>query len=532
MFTKCYPNLMSYRRIDALVIPRASGISLQRARDAAVDALQNAPGAMLLSERLRHPAEYHAVQRRRRDALLSLLPVDPSPEILLQVTDLICAITEEPTWSLNPQNTPFEDDNHPVIDLQSAETAVLLGWTAHILGSRLDACVVSRMYCEVRRRILRPTLAHKDYDFMSGKGACPMAVCADILLTALFLERDEIRLSQLVRSALKLLDEARLRHGRELVPLTDALIEISAVTDLVQILAKLTESHVDLTSTLPTIDWLDELLCPWIQDDLFVDPAGSGMQTALSGSDIFRIGCARNDNATILLGAYLHHRAPRPSATVTGRLMDPAYSERLENTVDRPLRLSFSALRNYLLMTARIPGLHCVLHVGGGRGNAGDVCLFSEGVPVLVDGGREASHCSVPIIAGMRQLARPSRPCIADSKEQNDRDIMSVDLTHAYPAECGLNSYQRTLLTLRDEKTVRIVDALNLNRPAPVVFNFVCASRPTVLSSAVRMGAVRMTWEGDFEAKAIPMSGGLTRLELTCAEPVQNAFFTFNFEFH
>ena len=66
MFTKCYPNLMSYRRIDALGIPRASGPSLQRARDAAVDALQNAPGTMLLSERLRHPAEYHVIQRRRR----------------------------------------------------------------------------------------------------------------------------------------------------------------------------------------------------------------------------------------------------------------------------------------------------------------------------------------------------------------------------------------------------------------------------------------------------------------------------------
>ena len=119
---------------------------------------------------------------------------------------------------------------------------------------------------------------------------------------------------------------------------------------------------------------------------------------------------------------------------------------------------------------------------------------------------------------------------MADFEPREDREMMSVDLTRAYPAECGLRSYQRTALTLRGERTVRIVDALSLESPQTVAFSFVCAARPTVLSAAVRMGGVRMTWEGDFLASAEPIDGGLHRLDFVAAQPVKQALFAFNFE--
>lgn len=530
MFTQTYNALMSHYRTDAIEIPRLTGAHRARVESDAAQAMLLKPEAMLLSERLKQPQRYRTIQKKRRDALLSLLMVEPSATVLERITDLIAMIVEESAWSTHPGRTLFEDENHPDIDLQCAETAVLFGWTALQLGEKLDTRAVSRMRSEVRRRLFKPLLVHDDYDFMRGSCACPMAISADILLAALLLEDDEARVGRLVKPALKLLDDACGRHGRELVPLEEAVTDISAVSDLVRLLRDMTRSFVDLSDSIPTADWLDEILCSWIQDDLFNNPAGNSMQPALSGSDIFRIGDIANDEPLVSLGAHLYHRNHLLSATVTGRILEPAFADRLESTFAKPQRLRYAVLRNNLLMAARIPGLYCSLHAGGRRANAGDIVLYADNSPILTDGGVGCPVCNLPVIAGKSQLDKPSRPCIADFEDREDREIMSVDLTHAYPAACGLRSYQRTALVLRAEHTVRIVDALDLSQPAPVTFRFVCAVKPTVVSSAVRLGSVRMTWEGDFRVAATPMDNGMTLVELSTLEPVRQAFFTFNFE--
>ena len=526
MFIQACSALLSHCRTDAIAIPRAAGSRRARAESDASEALRFQPGTMLLSRRLADPAAYRALQRRRREMLLALLMVEPTAAHIERITDLICMICEEGTWSRNEENAAFDDENHPAIDLQCAETAVLFGWTTLICAGRLDARVTARMRSETRRRLFKPVLVHDDYDFMHGLGACPMTVAADLLLSALLIEDDEARAGRLIKPALRLLDEACGRHGREPAPLEEAVTDISAATDLVLLLRSMTGGFVDLSGAIPTADWLDEILYPWIQDELFVDPAGSGLQPALSGSDIFRIGDAAGDEPLVCLGAHLHHRSHRPSATVTGRLMELSCADRLESSFGKPQRLRYAATRNNLVMSARMPGLYCALHVGGGRANAGDVCLFADAAPVLTDGG--TVH-SLPVIAGKEQLAKPERPCIADFEVRDDREIMSVELTHAYPA-CGLRSYQRTVLTLRGEHTVRIMDALDLEKPAPVVFRFVTATKPAVVTSAVRFGPVRMTWEGSFTVTARPLTDGLTCVEMTSSESVKQAYFAFNFE--
>lgn len=530
MFVQVYSALMSHYRTDAIEIPRAVGTRRARAESDAFEALRQAPGTMLLSERLRTPEAYRALQRERREMLLSLLMAEPSAAFTERIMDLISLICEESTWSRNLDGAPFDDESHPAIDLQCAETAVLFGWTAHILGEKLDGRAAARMRSEARRRLFKPVLVHDDYDFMRGCGACPMVIAADLLLSALLLEDDEARAGRLVKPALKLLDEACGRHGRELAPLAETVADVSAVTDLVHLLRDMTGGFVDLSDSIPTGDWLDEILYPWIQDGMFVDPAGDDMQPALSGGDVFRIGDAAGDQPLSDLGAHLHHRGHLPASTVTGRLMELAFADRLESSFGKPQRLRYAALRNNLLMAARMPGLYCALHVGGGRQNAGDVCLFADAAPVLTDGGRGCAYRSLPVIAGQPQLDAPTRPCIADFEVREDREIMSVELTHAYPAVCNLRSYQRTLLTLRGEQTVRIMDALDLAQPAPVTFRFVSAVKPTIVSAAVRFGAVRMTWEGSFTVSAFPLENGLTCVEMTAVEPVRQAFFAFNFE--
>ena len=518
MFVQIYNALMSHYRTESIVVPRPVGAFRARAGSDALRAAQASMGSMPLSERMKHPGHYRKIQQERRNALLALLQSEPTADTLERITDLICTITEESAWSVNPARLLFEDENHPAIDLQCAETAVLFGWITLLLGEKLDACVLSRMRSEVRRRVFKPVLVHDDYPFMRGKGSCPMTIAADLLLSALLLEDDESRVGRLVKPVLKMLDDACVRHGRELIPLEEAVTDIAAVSDLVRLLRDMTRSFADLSDAIPTGDWLDEILCSWIQDDIFNDPAGETMRPALSGSDIFRIGEIAADEPIISLGAHLHHKNHLPSATVTGRILEPGFAGQLESTFSKPQRLRYAVLRNNLLMAARIPGLYCSMHTGGGRANAGDIVLYADDLPILTDGGADLPVRSLPVIAGYAQPEHPFRPCIADFESREDREIMSVELTNAYPAECGLRSYQRTALVLRAEHTVRIV------------FRFVCAAKPTVVTSAIRLGSVRMTWEGSFRASASPLNGNLTLIELETTEPVHQAFFTFNFE--
>ena len=533
MFRSCFSALMSTLTPDAVPCPRAAEMRLARAAVNAEDAMRAEPGTMPLSARLAQPDAYRRLQRARRDALEALLAVPPTQQTVRCAADLIAAIAEESTWSANESLQPFDDENHPDIDFACAETAVLFGWTLRVLGDALREIsprIPARMFAELRRRVFRPVQAHDDYPFMSGAGAYPLAVAADALLACLLAERDPTRAARTIRPLLLALDEAAGRHGRGFVPLAESVADISAVADLVALLRAATAGAVDLSDSMPAGDWLDEILFAWVQSDLFIDPAGDGMRPPLSGSDIFRIGLTAGDEPLMALGAMLQRESGVPPATVTGRLMDLSDCARMESVVGRPPRLRYAALRNNRLMVARIPGLYCAMHTGGGRANAGDLCLFADGVPVLVDGGRTESARNLPSIAGKGQLERPEGTCVADFDAREDREMMSVDLTRAYPAECGVRSYQRTVLTLRGERTVRVVDAIALQSPQPVAFSFVCAAHPTVLSTAVRMGGVRMTWEGAFAVSAAPLDGGRYRLELTAAEPVAQALFAFNFE--
>ena len=532
MFYRGFPALMPHVRPDAITLPRVAGMRAARAESDAMRAMNRDLGSMKLSERLKNPSGWNQLQRARRDCLEALLAVPPSRAVAERAADLICMIAEESLWSANPTNVPFDDEGHPEIDLQAAETAVLFGWTRRVLGPLLNEIsprITGRMLSEVRRRILKPVLAHEDYPFMKGEGACPMTIAADIILTCLLMETDEARAARVLKPALRIMDEICGRHGRALAPLTGTITDISAASDLAALLKRMTHGSMDLTENIPANDWLDEILYAWIHGPYFNDPAGCGMTPPVSGSDIFRIGLAAGDDALTALGAQLHNADSIPPRTVTGRLMDLSACALLEAENGRPPRLRYAATRNNLLMAARIPGLYCAMHTGGGRGNAGDLCLFADDLPILADGG-DCAFRNLPVLSGSEQLAVPSRPCVADFEDREDREIMSVDLTHAYPAECALRSYQRTVLTLREEHTVRIVDALQFDEPAEVMFSFVTAVRPAVLNAAVRLGPVRLTWEGGFTANARPMENGLTRLELTADAPVERALFAFNFE--
>ena len=552
MFLHACNLIMSLARAEAIPAPQAPAAAQEAAQAEAYLAMSRELKDMPLSQRLADPAAYLRLQRGRRQALEAMLPASCDGEGLRRATDLICMIAEESAWSQNAKGAPFDDDQHPEIDFQCAETLMLLAWTQRALGERLGSRVCGKMLYEARRRVFTPFLAHADYPFMRFAGAgggrarrAPCILC-DILLSAILLETDAARRAAILKQGLRLLDQAVQSMEARVSPLADALADVAAVADLCALLRKLTRGELDLTQDYPAPDWLDGLLFPWLEDDYFADPATGDMRPALSGAELFRVGLAAGDEALTALGASLHRGHHRPSATVTGRLLDLSCASLLSAQDGGVPRLKHAATLRNRVMLSRVGPLTCAVHSGGGRANAGSLLLFAANRPVLV----ELPGCaSVPMIGGRAQLDAPGERapeaafggdvCPADFQPQPDRELMSVELTQAYPAECAARAVQRTAMVLRREGALRLVDAFDLEKPQSVAFLFYTPQTPQRLTDGLRLGPVDMSWEGDLSCDIAPTGrrfpdgdaagSALYRVTLTAPEPVTRGFFTFYF---
>ena len=551
MFLRNYQILAALARPEGLPSPVATGAAREAAQEAARLAMGRDLPAMPLSQRLLDPAAYLRVQRGRRQALEALMLVEPDAAALSRVVDLLCMICEESAWSENPKGAPFDDEQHPEIDFQCAETLMLVAWVHRAMGERMGSRVSGKLLYEARRRVFSPFLAHSDYPFMrftglrGAGGGRPLCVLCDILLSAILLESDAARRGAILKQALRLLDQGVASRESRPLPLSGELAGTAAVTDLTLLLRKLTRGEMDLTADYPTPDWLDGLLFPWLEGDFFADAVTGDMRLPLSGQELFRVGLAANDEALTALGARLHRLRRRPSATVTGRALDLSCAGMLSAEDSKPPRLKHAATARNRLMMSRFNGLTCAMHTGGGRGNAGSLILFAGEKPVLVE---TPGVSGTPLIGPFAQLDAPGEHtpeaafggdvCPADFEARPDGEQMSIDLTGAYPARAGARSIQRTAMVLRKEGSLRLVDAFDLESPSPIAFRFITPQKPErLVDSGVRLGPVDLRWEGELSCDIVPLNAvfpagdpagnPLYRVTLTTPQPVGRGFFTF-----
>lgn len=543
MFYRGYSILTALARPETLPSPRAPGTLKEWASGNARLAMSRVLPGMQLSDRLNDPAAYLRLQAGRRQALEAMLVAEPEKATLTRAIDLICMIAEESCWSENPSGALFDDDRHPEIDFQCAETLMLFAWANRGYGELLGSRVSGKLLYEARRRVFTPILAHGDYPFMRGRGRRPLCILSDILLSAILLETDAQRLGALIKLCLRLIDQVIQGRDNRAEALEDALAETAAITDLTLLLRRVTRNELDLTDLYPTPDWLDALLFSWIDGLYFLDPAAERMKPELSGAELFRVGLSANDEALTALGARLHQARHLPSATLTGRILDMSCAGMLEAQAVKPPRLKHAATAHNRLMLSRFAGMTCAMHTGGGKGNAGNLVLFAGSRPILVE---SPAAKNLPLIGRHAQLDRPDAGpgfdtdglCPADFQVRQDRELMSVDLTHAYPVAADVRSYQRTAMILRDQEALRLVDAFDLTTSAAVAFRFVTPEKPEALMSGLRLGPVDMTWDGELRSTVQTLNvrfpedaagQPLYLIELTSPQAVSRAFFTFNF---
>ena len=512
-------------------VPRPSDLLTDRCNQAALRSLQAEAEFMPPSERAREPERYARIQRARREQLEAFLWVEPNDAALERMLDLTGMILEEGCWA---ECGGFDDPAHPTIDLQAAETGVLLAWTLRRHRAALrDAApnLMAAMIGEVRRRLIAPILAHDDYPFTKGRGAYPALILCDLLLSCLLMEGSPSRRQQPVKALLHLLDRINATSPDSNRPLQERLADACALADLTRLLKRLTRGELDLTREAPADNRLDDVLIPWIANEYFVDPAGSGIQTRLSGMDFFRLGYFRRDRVMCALGAQLLRQSDKAAFSVTGRALSMEYVRAAQDELSTPPRLKRAASEDGLIMVSRMDGVFAALTGAGRRGNAGDVTLFLNSLPILADVGGEVH--SLPEIDGIEPLKRPRAPLNCDADFGDGRDLMSVDLTDVYPESCGLSACQRTLMVMRGEGSVRLVDAFEfLCPPRQLCFRFLCVQRPIPLHDSVRLGPMTLTWDGELtpEVEELPNASGRYLLRLRLNDPPRRLICGFRLE--
>ena len=515
--------------------PRPYDALADKCGQAAMRALQTPLQFMPPSDRSQQSERWARVQRNRREQLESFLWVEPNAAALERMIDLLDLICGEGRWAAG--GDAFDDPARPDIDLQAAETGMLLAWTLRRHGGKLrerDPRIPGALVGEVRRRLLSPLLAHEDYPFMLGEGRCPALVLADLLLTCLLMERNPSRRQQPVKLLLRLLDRLCGEDRVEFAPYAERLTDACALSDLARLLKRLTRGELDLTGELPSESMLDGVLIPWMSGNFFFDPTGSDMLPPISGMDVFRLGYLARDRVLCALGAQLNRVEDRPAFSLSGRILSMEYMRAAQDEASAPLKVRRAAADGGRLMISRVDALTAAIAGAGIRSNAGDVVLFCGNKPILVDAGGDAH--SLPLIGGFAPVAWvDSVPTDADFGK--DRDLMSADLTDAYPEICPLAAYQRTLITMQADGTVRLVDAFEFSgQLRDLEFRFVTAQRPQPLQVGVRLGPVDMTWDGEMlpefielpDSPAFPDGCWLLRLKMT--DPPKRLICGFTFE--
>lgn len=532
MFLNALSAILATLTPERAPLYRVPSARAAKAETDAINAINRVHRSMPLSRRMEEPEEYARVQRERRHDLEALLFRGDKPAMRTAM-DLICEIAEETSWALSPAEA-FEDEFHPTIDTQAAQTAALFGWVARALGDRLDEIsprIRSRLLYETRKRIFAPVLAHDDYAFLRGEAPGSVDILCSIITAAILLEPDVSKRAAILKRLFKYLDACL--DSAPPAPVAFRLADACAVADLGQLIKRATLGVVDKTQELPDEQWLDEILFSHVTDGWFLNFFGGSAQPALSGQAIFRLGRVCGDRALMALGAALHRHNSLPSPSVTGRLFDFAHWEALQAELSPVPRLKHAAMDDGRILQARGAGFFCALTTGGNSRNVGDLTLYLDNVPVLLP---EKGYCSIPTISGMAQLSAPTAAPQPDWEFTDERAIMGVDVSRAYPPETGVRAHQRTLMLAREEYSAQLVDVFDFDAAKDVCFRFVTPMEPQRVESGAKLGPALFLWEGDPEVTVRALgsnpvfSQGLWEIHLLYAQAAARSMYTFFFK--
>ncbi|MGV3638983.1 MAG: heparinase II/III domain-containing protein [Adhaeribacter sp.] len=459
--------------------------------------------------------EYQDMSFKKREVLGTLLLAEVY-ENKGRFTDAIIngvwSICEESFWGV-PAHLPKSKEyaglmnvEEPFVDLFAAETGTYLAWVDYFLGDQLDAVspqIRKRIYAETNKRLFNPLMT-RPHAWMtknkSGRGPNNWNpwICSNWLNTALLLEKNEQRRSEMVFKTLQVLDEFINPY-----PLDGGCDEGpsywgAAAASLYDNIAMLNLASKDAFRYVFEDEKIRNMgkfiYRAQISEKYFLNFADADPQPGMSASMIYRYGKDIGDADMMKFGAY--YRQPESGSTGRFHYFRNFFALFLQQEFQQaqtglPLPQDVW-LPDLQVMAARdragsTKGFYVAAKGGHNdeshnHNDIGNYMVYYDGQPLLIDVGRGTYtsktfsnkryeiwyNCSdyhnTPTVNGITQ--KPGGQYKARQVNyQAGKSFASfrLDLAGAYPAEAGINSWQRTV-RLNRGKSVEVADHISLQQ--------------------------------------------------------------------
>ncbi|RCR71530.1 heparinase II/III domain-containing protein [Larkinella punicea] len=500
---------------------------------------------------------YENVSLKKRAQLFTLLlaeVMDNKGLFLDAITDGIWSICEESFWGVpahlyqQKAGLGLVDTEDPSVDLFVSDTGTLLALADYFLGSKLDSIsplIRKRIYKEVNTRMFTPF--EKDsgryWYLQKGRKEAPVNnwnpwVISNWMASVLLLEKDDTRRAKELHHALTLLDhylnwlgdDGAIDEGPSywngaIGRLFDALVVLESASA-----GRLTIYQEPLIQNAGTY-----LYKMHIAGNYFINVADASPVVHPDGVQLYRIGKTVQDTIMRDFGAWTFHnglekRALSNGSTRLSVLWNLLAFQECVSRKGRPPMLADVWLPSIQQMAGRTPGGLFVASHGGhnaeshNHNDVGDFIAYANGQPVIIDVGfgtytaktfskeryslwyNSSAYHNLPVINGFQQAAGGQYEARnVTYNKTTGNSILQMDLAAAYPAEAGVQKWQRTVALEKTAHTVSITDDYVLQQPVRELTQTFMTVCPVDLSQA---GKIRFDIPGskpaslDYDASA------------------------------
>ncbi|MDR1813611.1 MAG: heparinase II/III-family protein [Tannerella sp.] len=477
---------------------------------------------LFIREGNRH--KYQEISYNKRIILATMLEAEIAENkgrFIDPIINGVWSICEESWWGAAahlPQTQEYSglaDVTQPFVDLYSAVTAGILAWTDFFLGEKLDAVspqLRKRIRYEIDFRVLQPLMT-RHHSWMGTLPTDKQAnnwnpwICSNWLTCILLMENDNARRAEMLSKLLKTLDafmnpypedggcsEGPGYWGAAFGALFDNVALLNLATNNAFDYVLENEKFRNMARYIYRVQ---------ISEKYAVNFADAPPWMAGLNNFGFRIGKAIKDNDMMRLAAYYRTTGFNPNfvrSHFARDFFDMFVQDEIRTAPQGLLLPQNWWFPDLQVAVARDKGgtsKGFFIAAKGGHNaeshnhnDVGNFIVYYDGLPLLIDIGSPrytsitftdrryeiwnlcSDYHNTPTINGINQK---------DGKEFAAKDVhftqnksssaLSLDISNAYPAEAGVNSWRRTV-TLNRGKNVIISEKIDLEKAENVALHF------------------------------------------------------------
>lgn len=439
------------------------------------------------------------------------------------------AILEETSWCIPAHHhkrsgDPLPDPNEEIVDLFSAQTAMLVGESFYLLGNliyELSPNLCLRIKQEIKRRVLVPYMASHKTGWDDGHNNWSIWCSSNILGAALYTVDDIDYLSEIVNKLLKGFDKYYYAYandgGCDEGPNYWG-VSPGIMTIFLELLRSRTDGKINIYNDSKIVKMAYFIFNAHISKDYFFNFADASAIARPDRGLTYKLGeMTEQPNMQHLVGLQAvkwdadkkTQEIPIGSTILSLMLRDLFWFKPLQSKIELKKAKSIWYPDTEILICRESEnpdkGLYCAIKAGhnGENHNHNDVgqfILFSEGRPAIIDVGVEtysketfgpnrysltymkSSAHNIAVVNGAEQKnGKEFKAKNVLCSELGNSTKLEMNLEMLYPKESRLISYKRVVVYNHNVGQMSIADSFEFFEDTnEIVIHFFCQSKPVI----------------------------------------------------